>query len=133
VFDDAMNVISMGTLFVGVFGALAAWATSLRNRRQLRELKKSVERLPALLEEIKKKPVAGLDSTQSELDRLTEWFVEKYIADKISSDVFDSAATRVAHLRDIIKKRQETSEVVVDEQAKSEASKKRSSVEAPAS
>jgi uncharacterized protein len=119
VLDDAMNVISIGTLFVGAFGALAAWATSLRNRRQLRELKKSVERLPALLEEIKKKPVAGLDSTQSELDRLTEWFVEKYIADKISSDVFDSAATRVAHLRDLIKKRQETSEVVVGEQVAS--------------
>jgi hypothetical protein len=98
-----MNVISIGTLVVGAFGALAAWATSLRNRRQLRELKKSVERLPALLEEIKKKPVAGLDSTQNELDRLTEWFVEKYVTDKISSEVFDSAAARVMHLRDLIK------------------------------
>jgi hypothetical protein len=102
----------------------------LRNRRQLRELKKSVERLPALLEEIKKEPVAGLDSAQSELDRLTEWFVEKYVADKISSDVFDR---RVAHLRDLIKKRQEAGEVVVGEQARSEGSKKRSSANAPAS
>ena len=61
VLDDAMNVISIGTLFVGAFGASVV-VMLLRNRRQLRELKKSVERLPALLEEIKKKPVAGLDS-----------------------------------------------------------------------
>jgi uncharacterized protein len=133
VMDEAMNAISIGTLLVGAFGALAAWATSLRNRRQLRELKKSVERLPALLEEIKKKPVAGLDSTQNELDRLSEWFVEKYVTDKISSDVFDSAATRVTHLRDLIKKRQEASQAVVGEQAKSEGSQERSSVKTPAS
>ena len=72
--------------------------------------------LPALLEEIKKKPVAGLDSTQNELDRLTEWFVEKYVTDKISSEVFDSAAARVMHLRDLIKKRQEANQVVTGEQ-----------------
>ena len=114
-----MNVISIGTLLVGAFGALAAWATSLRNRRQLRELKKSVERLPALLEEIKKKPVDGLDSAQNELDRLSEWFVEKYVTDKIPSDTFDSAAARVMHLRDLIKKRQEANKVVTGEQAES--------------
>jgi hypothetical protein len=114
-----MNVISIGTLCVGAFGALAAWATSLRNRRQLRELRKSVERLPALLEEIKKKPVVGLDSTQNELDRLSEWFVEKYVTDKISSEVFDSAAARVMHLRDLIKKRQEANQLVTREQVES--------------
>jgi len=119
ILDEAMNVISIGTLCVGAFGALAAWATSLRNRRQLRELKKSVERLPALLEEIKKKPVAGLDSTQNELDRLTEWFVEKYVTDKISSEVFDSAAARVMHLRDLIKKRQDANQVLAGEQVES--------------
>jgi hypothetical protein len=117
--DEAMNYITIGTMLMGAFGALAAWVTSLRNRRQLRELKQSVQRLPALLDDIRQKPAAGLDSTQSELDRLSEWFVEKYVTDEISSDVFNSAVARVGHLRDLInKRRQETS---VSEEAKSDA------------
>ena len=116
------------TVFAGVFGALAAWITSLRNRRQLRELKDYIERLPALLEDIKKQPAAGLSSAQDELDRLSDWFVEKYVADQISPDLFNIAATRLTHLKDLIRKRREAGQGVVGEQVKSDEGKKESSV-----
>jgi hypothetical protein len=110
--DEATNYISFATMFTGGFAALAAWITSLRNRRQLREIKEYTGRLPALLEELKKKPSSAyLDATQSELDRLSEWFVEKFVTGQISSDVFNSAATRVTHLKDLIKKRREASQL----------------------
>jgi len=111
--DEATNYISFATMFTGGFAAFAAWITSLRNRRQLRELKEYTERLPALFEELKKKPTpAYLDATQNELDRLSEWFVEKFVTDQISSDLFDSATTRITHLKDLITKRREASQLV---------------------
>jgi TRAP-type uncharacterized transport system substrate-binding protein len=113
-FDEATNYISFATMFTGGFAAFAAWITSLRNRRQLRELKKYTERLPALLEELKKKPsLSYLDASQQELDELSEWFVEKFVTGQISSDIFDGAATRMAHLKELIKKRREASQLVV--------------------
>jgi TRAP-type uncharacterized transport system substrate-binding protein len=112
-FDEATNYISFATMFTGGFAAFAAWITSLRNRRQLRELKQCTQRLPALLEELKKKPtLAYLDATQNELDQLSEWFVEKFVTGHISSDVFNSADTRMTHLKDLIKKRREASQLV---------------------
>ena len=115
-FDEATNYISFATMFTGGFAAFAAWITSLRNRRQLRELKQYTERLPALLEELKKKPSpAHLDASQKELDELSEWFVERFVTNKISSDAFDSAVTRMTHLNDLIKKRREASQIIVDQ------------------
>ena len=103
-------------MFTGGFAAFAAWITSLRTRRQLRELKQYTERLPALLEELKKKPSpAYLDASQKELDELSEWFVERFVTNKISSDAFDSAVTRMTHLNDLIKKRREASQIIVDQ------------------
>ena len=58
-FDEATNYISFATMFTGGFAAFAAWITSLRNRRQLRELKQYTERLPALLEGIKEETIPG--------------------------------------------------------------------------
>jgi TRAP-type uncharacterized transport system substrate-binding protein len=111
--DEATNYVSFATMFTGGFAAFAAWITSLRNRGQLRELKEYTQRLPALFEELKQKPSAAyLDATQNELDRLSEWFVEKFVTDQISSDLFDSATTRITHLKDLIRKRREASQLV---------------------
>lgn len=75
--------------------------------RQLRELQEHVERLPALLEEVKTPSLARLDATENELDRLSEWFVEKFVTDQISSDVFNNASTRVTHLKELVNKRRQ--------------------------
>jgi hypothetical protein len=67
--DETMNYIYLASMFTGVFGALAAWITALRNRRELRELQDHVNQLPALLEEAKTPSPARLDATENELDR----------------------------------------------------------------
>ena len=116
--DETMNYIYFASMFTGVFGALAAWITALRNRRELRELQDHVNQLPALLEEAKTPSPARLDATENELDRLSEWFVEKFVTDQISSDVFNNASTRVTHLSELIKKRRQASGLAVHDEAK---------------
>lgn len=103
--DETMNYLYYASMFTGAFGALAAWASSLRNRRQIRELRAQVARLPALLEEAKTPASDRLQATEQELDRLSEWFVEKFVADQISADVFNNASSRVTHIRELIHKR----------------------------
>jgi gas vesicle protein len=105
-------------MFPGVFGALAAWITAPRNRRELRELQDHVNQLPALLEEAKTPSPARLDAIENELERLSEWFVEKFVTDQISSDVFNNASTRVTHLSELIEKRRQASGLAVHDEAK---------------
>ena len=52
------------------------------------------------------------------MDRLSEWFVEKFVTDQISSDVFNNASTRVTHLSELIKKRRQASGLAVHDEAK---------------
>ena len=52
------------------------------------------------------------------MERLSEWFVEKFVTDQISSDVFNNASTRVTHLRELVKKRRQASRLVVHDEPK---------------
>jgi TRAP transporter TAXI family solute receptor len=103
--DESLNYIYLASLITGAIGSLAAWGTSLRNRRQLRELQANIERLPKLLGEARITAAENLNATEEELDRLSEWFVEKFVADEITPDSFANASTRMAHIRALIEKR----------------------------
>ena len=106
--DESMNYIYLGSMLTAVFGSLAAWITSLRNCGKLRDLQANIERLPVLLGEARASEPAQLDATEEELDRLSEWFVEKFVMDEISPDVFTNANSRVSHIRALIQKRRAT-------------------------
>ena len=95
-------------MLTAVFGSLDAWITSLRNRGKLRDLQANIQRLPVLLGEARAPEPDRLDATEEELDRLSEWFVEKFVTDEISPDVFTNANSRVSHIRALIQKRRAT-------------------------
>lgn len=103
--DESLNYIYLGSLITGALGSLAAWAATLRNRRQLRELQGNIARLPVLFAEARATVADNLDATEQELDRLSDWFVDKFVADDISPETFASATTRIAHIRALIEKR----------------------------
>lgn len=103
--DESLNYIYLGSLITGALGSLAAWATTLRNRRQLHELQENIAYLPILLGEARIIAAENLDATEKELDRLAEWFVDKFVADDISPESFANATTRIAHIRALIEKR----------------------------
>lgn len=103
--DESSNYIYFGSLITGAFGSLAAWITSLRNRRRLRELQENFARLPTLMVEARTAAGERFDALEEELDRLGEWFVEKFVADEITPDAFANANTRVGHIRAMVGKR----------------------------
>ncbi|CAL8968909.1 hypothetical protein RHODGE_RHODGE_02593 [Rhodoplanes serenus] len=103
--DETMNYVYYASMFTGAFGAMAAWASSLRNRRQIRTLRARIERLPTLLSEARTPGAASLDDTERELDDLADWFVERFVADEISAEVFNSATMRMTHIRELIRRR----------------------------
>lgn len=103
--DETMNYIYYASMFAGVLGAVGAWAASLGNRRRIRELRVRIDRLPTLLEEAKTQPAHRLAAAEQELNELSDWFSERFIADEISADMFNTASTRVAHLRELLSRR----------------------------
>jgi len=104
--DESMNYIYLGSMLTAVFGSLAAWITSRRGK--LRDLQANIERLPVLFGAARASEPDRLDATEEELDRLSEWFVEKFVMDEISPDVFTNANSRVSHIRALIQKRPAT-------------------------
>ena len=79
--------------------------TALRNRNKLRDLQAHIERLPVLLSDARGAAVDQLNATEEELERLSEWFLERFVADDISPEVYSNASTRIAHIRALIERR----------------------------
>ncbi|MFY9989585.1 MAG: TAXI family TRAP transporter solute-binding subunit [Rhodoplanes sp.] len=103
--DESLNYVYLGTILTGVLGSLAAWMTALRNRNKLRDLQAHIERLPVLLSDARGAAVDQLNATEEELERLSEWFLERFVADDISPEVYSNASTRIAHIRALIERR----------------------------
>jgi TRAP-type uncharacterized transport system substrate-binding protein len=103
-FDDPTNLILLGSMLAGFLGSVAAWVSALRNNKKVQELKRRMRRLPVLLSEAKVAGPEQLDAMQDELDEMSEWLVQKFLADEISPEDFDRAEAKVSRLRVLIDK-----------------------------
>jgi uncharacterized protein len=102
--DDPTNLILLGSMLFGFLGSLAAWLRALGKKTKGQEVKRQMRRLPTLLAQVKAAGPEQLDAMEQELDQLSEWLLQKFMADQISAEDFRNAETRVGHIGALIRK-----------------------------
>ena len=112
-FDDPTNVILLGSMLFGLLGSLAAWLRALGKKTKGQEIKRRIRQLPALLEQVKVASPEQLDDIENELAWLSEWALQKFMADQISLEDFQKVETRVGHLSVLVKKQRAAAMAVV--------------------
>jgi TRAP-type uncharacterized transport system substrate-binding protein len=103
-FDDPTNVILLASMLFGLLGSLAAWLRALGKKTKSQEIKRRMCQLPVLLEHVKVAGPEQLDDIENELARLSEWALQKFMADQISLEEFQKVETRVGHLSMLVQK-----------------------------
>jgi uncharacterized protein len=102
--DDPTNLILLGSMLFGFLGSLAAWLRALGKKSKSQEVKRQMQRLPTLLAQVKGAGPEQLDAMEQELEQLSEWLLQKFMAEQISPDDFRNAETRVGHVGALIQK-----------------------------
>jgi uncharacterized protein len=103
--DKSTNLILLSSMLTGFLGSLIAWLSALRNKRKGHELNRQIRRLPMLLSQANASAPGELDALEKELARLSEWLVQKFMANEISPKDFHNAEARVAHIGTLIQKK----------------------------
>jgi uncharacterized protein len=102
IFDDPMNWILLVSMLFGFLGSLAAWLRTLGKKTKAQEVKRELRRLPTLFAQVKDASPEQLDAMEQELEQLSEWLLQKFMADQISPEDFRNAETRVGHIGALI-------------------------------
>jgi TRAP transporter TAXI family solute receptor len=103
--DKSTNLILLSSMLTGFLGSFAAWLNGLRNKRKDHELKRRIRRLPMLLAQANGSAPGELDAAEKELAQLSEWLVQKFMANEISPKDFHNAEARVAHVSALIQRK----------------------------
>jgi TRAP transporter TAXI family solute receptor len=103
--DKSTNLILLSSMLTGFLGSFAAWLSALRNKRKGHELNRQIRRLPALLAKADASVPGELDATEKELAQLSQWLVQKFMANEISPKDFHNAEARIAHVGALIQKK----------------------------
>jgi TRAP transporter TAXI family solute receptor len=103
--DKSTNLIVLASMLAGCLGSFAAWLGSLRNKSKGSELERRIRRLPMLLAQASTAAPGRLDATEKELAHVSQWLVQKFMTNEISSKDFHNAEARVAHVGALIQKK----------------------------
>jgi TRAP-type uncharacterized transport system substrate-binding protein len=103
--DESVNWILLGSMLTGLVGSMATWLNKARQKKKEDELQGQIRRLPMLLEQAKASPPERLDATAKELDQLSQWLSQRFIANEISPEEFHSAEASAADIAALIQKK----------------------------
>jgi TRAP transporter TAXI family solute receptor len=103
--DESINWILLGSMLTGFVGSLATWLNKARQKKKEDELQGRIRRLPMLLEQARISPPERLEATAKELDVLSQWLSQKFIANEISPEEFHAAEASVADIAALIQKK----------------------------
>jgi TRAP-type uncharacterized transport system substrate-binding protein len=104
ILDDPTDVMLLGSMLFGLLGSLAAWLRALGKKTKAQELKREMRRLPILLKQLDTSRPEQLDAMEQELARLSEWLLQKFMAEEISYEDFLKADARLGCLGMLIRK-----------------------------
>jgi hypothetical protein len=113
--DESINWILLGSMMTGFVGSLATWLNKARQKKKEDELQGRIRRLPILLEQARNSPPERLEATAKELDQLSQWLSQKFVANEISAEEFHGAEASVAEIDAMIKKKRASA--LLDHQA----------------
>jgi TRAP transporter TAXI family solute receptor len=102
--DDPTNLILLGSMLFGFLGSLAAWLRALGKKTKSHEVKRQMRRLPNLLAQVKAASPEQLAAMEQELEQLSEWLLQKFMADQMTLEGFRNAEARVGHISALIRK-----------------------------
>jgi TRAP-type uncharacterized transport system substrate-binding protein len=103
--DQTTNWILLGSMLTGLLGSLAAWLNRLRNKRKGDELNGRIRRLPMLLAQARASGPEQLAATEKELEQLSQWLAQKFMANEVSPEDFQNAEARVADIAALIQEK----------------------------
>jgi TRAP-type uncharacterized transport system substrate-binding protein len=103
--DRSTNLILLSSMLTGFLGSVAAWLNGLRTRRKSHELKRRMRQLPMLLARASASGPQQLDAIEQELEALSEWLAQKFMANEISPKDFHNAEARLAHVGALVQKK----------------------------
>ena len=101
--DQSTNLFLLASMLTGFVGWVAAALNGLRNRRKGNEVRCHIRRLPLLLAQANAAGPEQLGNIENEVARLSEWLLQKFMANEISPSDFDSAEARVTQITALIR------------------------------
>jgi TRAP-type uncharacterized transport system substrate-binding protein len=102
VLDESINWILLGSMVTGFVGSLAAWLNKARQKKKEDEFQGRIRRLSMLLQQARSSSPERLDATEKELEQLSQWLKEKFLANEVSPEEFHDAEARVAEIAAVI-------------------------------
>jgi hypothetical protein len=103
--DESVNWILLGSMLTGALGSLAAWLNRMHEKKKEDEHQGKVRRLPLLLQQARAAPLDRLDPIRSELELISQWMQQKYVANEISPEQFHEAEAKSAEIAALIAER----------------------------
>ena len=103
--DETLNYYWLGAMVFAVFAPLAGWIASRRELRRGAEGRLHLLRLIELVRLAKTGSATELADVDEELDRMTEWLLEKLAAGEVERSQFQSIELVISQLRATIAKR----------------------------
>jgi hypothetical protein len=100
--DRSTNLILLTSILTGFVGWLAAGLNTLRKGH---ELKRRIQRLSMLLAQTDASGPEQLDVIEKEAAQLSQWLLQKLMANEISPKDFHGAEASVAHLTTLIRRK----------------------------
>jgi TRAP-type uncharacterized transport system substrate-binding protein len=106
--DDSLTYLAIGSIVLGALGSFGAWLGGFLTTRLQGKTRDRVAALPAYLAAIKTGSSDDLDRIESELDELSEWLMEHYVREEITSERYGTLQARIAEIRTVLARRRAT-------------------------
>jgi TRAP-type uncharacterized transport system substrate-binding protein len=105
VLDESINWVLLGSMLTGFVGSLAAWLNKARQKKKEDEVQGRIRLLPLLLQQARSSSPERLEATEKELEQLSQWLTEKFLANEVSPKEFHDAEARIADIVAVIQSR----------------------------
>jgi TRAP-type uncharacterized transport system substrate-binding protein len=106
--DDSLTYLAIGSLVLGALGSLGAWLAGFLTKRLRGRTRERVAALPSYVLAIKTASPDDLDRIETELDEVSEWLVEHYVREEISSERYSSIQAKITEIRTVLARRRAT-------------------------
>ncbi|GJE12235.1 TAXI family TRAP transporter solute-binding subunit [Methylobacterium longum] len=103
--DQTVNYYWLAVMVVAIFAPLVGWVASKSRRRHNNEARAKLCRVVELVTLAKNGTADELATADAELERITEWLLQRLVADEIERDHFQLIERIIVQLRATIEKR----------------------------